>query len=73
MLGVVFAGERELEPMRLPDPAPDAHDVVIEMEASGMCGVAPPAVIPGRAQSARTRGLAPIISGFRVCAARIPE
>ena len=39
MRGVVFAGERELEPMQFPDPAPDAHDVVIEMEASGMCGL----------------------------------
>ncbi|QWG23273.1 hypothetical protein KMZ93_25645 [Bradyrhizobium sediminis] len=38
MRGVVFAGERELEPMQFPDPAPHAHDVVIEMEASGLCG-----------------------------------
>jgi hypothetical protein len=34
MRGIVFAGERELEPMQFPDPAPHAHDVVIEMEAS---------------------------------------
>jgi len=38
MRGVVFTGERELELMTFPDPAPDAHDVVIEMKASGMCG-----------------------------------
>lgn len=38
MRGIVFAGECELEQMRFPDPMPDAHDVVIEMEASGMCG-----------------------------------
>ena len=78
MRGVVFAGERELEPMQFPDPTPDAHDVVIEMEASGMCGggpasIPPLVVIPGRAQGARTRNLAPIISGFRACATRIPE
>ena len=38
MRGVVFNGERELELMQFEDPAPDAHDVVIEMKASGMCG-----------------------------------
>ena len=38
MRGVVFTGERGLELMQFPDPAPDAHDVVIEMKASGMCG-----------------------------------
>ena len=38
MHGVVFHGERELELMQFPDPSPDAHDVVIEMKASGMCG-----------------------------------
>ncbi len=38
MQGVVFNGERELELMKFPDPTPDAHDVVIEMKASGMCG-----------------------------------
>ncbi len=38
MRGVVFTGERGLELMQFPDPTPDAHDVVIEMKASGMCG-----------------------------------
>src|SRR5438445_11873869 len=38
MRGVVFHGERELELMQFEDPTPDAHDVVIEMKASGMCG-----------------------------------
>jgi len=38
MRGVVFTGERELELMQFPDPTPDAHDVIIEMKASGMCG-----------------------------------
>src|SRR6202140_5238966 len=38
MRGVVFHGERELELMPFADPTPDAHDVVIEMKASGMCG-----------------------------------
>src|ERR1700687_1694802 len=38
MRGVVFNGERELQLMQFPDPTPDAHDVVIEMKASGMCG-----------------------------------
>src|SRR5258708_35026797 len=38
MRGVVFTGERGLELMPFEDPTPDAHDVVIEMKASGMCG-----------------------------------
>src|SRR5260370_39706065 len=38
MRGVVFTGESGLELMPFPDPTPDAHDVVIEMKASGMCG-----------------------------------
>ena len=38
MRGVVFTGDRGLELMPFPDPTPDAHDVVIEMKASGMCG-----------------------------------
>jgi threonine dehydrogenase-like Zn-dependent dehydrogenase len=38
MRGVVFTGERGLELMQFLDPTPDAHDVVIEMKASGMCG-----------------------------------
>jgi hypothetical protein len=38
MRGVVFTGDRGLELMQFPDPTPDAHDVVIEMKASGMCG-----------------------------------
>src|SRR5260370_8207237 len=38
MRGVVFTGERGLELMPFEDPTPDAHDVLIEMKASGMCG-----------------------------------
>src|ERR1700753_1722479 len=38
MRGVVFTGDRGLELMPFADPTPDAHDVVIEMKASGMCG-----------------------------------
>ncbi len=38
MRGVVFHGEREVEIMAFPDPAPGPGDVVVEMKASGMCG-----------------------------------
>ena len=38
MRGVVFTGDRGLDLVQFPDPTPDAHDVVIEMKASGMCG-----------------------------------
>ena len=38
MRGVTFLGDRELQLMEFPDPAPGPHDVVLEMKASGMCG-----------------------------------
>jgi threonine dehydrogenase-like Zn-dependent dehydrogenase len=38
MRGVVFTGERELDLMEFPDPAPGPGEVVLEMKASGMCG-----------------------------------
>ena len=38
MRGVVFPGERALEIMTFPDPAPGPGEVVLEMKASGMCG-----------------------------------
>src|SRR4051812_3267377 len=38
MRGVVFTGDRELEIMSFPDPAPGFGEVVLEMKASGMCG-----------------------------------
>jgi 2-desacetyl-2-hydroxyethyl bacteriochlorophyllide A dehydrogenase len=38
MRGVVFLGEREIELMHFPDPAPGPGEVVVEMKASGMCG-----------------------------------
>lgn len=38
MKGVVFTGDRRLELMEFPDPAPGPRDVVIEIRASGMCG-----------------------------------
>ena len=38
MRGVVFPGERAVEIMTFPDPAPGPGEVVLEMKASGMCG-----------------------------------
>ena len=38
MRGIVFRGERELELVEVPDPIPGPNEVVIRMEASGMCG-----------------------------------
>jgi D-arabinose 1-dehydrogenase-like Zn-dependent alcohol dehydrogenase len=38
MRGVTFLGERKLQLMEFPDPAPGPHDVVVEIKASGMCG-----------------------------------
>jgi threonine dehydrogenase-like Zn-dependent dehydrogenase len=38
MRGIVFRGERKLELVEVPDPTPGPNEVVIRMEASGMCG-----------------------------------
>ncbi|WP_328505474.1 zinc-binding dehydrogenase [Streptomyces sp. NBC_00391] len=38
MQGIVFRGERKLELVTLPDPTPGPDEVVVRIEASGMCG-----------------------------------
>ena len=38
MRGVTFLGERKLALAEFPDPTPGPHDVVVAIEASGMCG-----------------------------------
>ncbi|MGH8678817.1 MAG: zinc-dependent alcohol dehydrogenase family protein [Burkholderiales bacterium] len=38
MKGVVFPGNRKLEILDFPDPAPGPGEVVLEIKASGMCG-----------------------------------
>jgi threonine dehydrogenase-like Zn-dependent dehydrogenase len=38
MRGVTFLGGRKLELAEFPDPIPGAHDVIVEIKASGMCG-----------------------------------
>src|SRR5262245_13396254 len=38
MKGVVFLGDRKLEPREFPDPTPGPRDVILEIKASGMCG-----------------------------------
>jgi threonine dehydrogenase-like Zn-dependent dehydrogenase len=38
MRGVTFLGDRKLQLMEFPDPAPGPHDVVVAIKASGMCG-----------------------------------
>src|SRR5260221_2079862 len=38
MKGVVFLGDRKLEPREFPDPIPGPRDVILEIKASGMCG-----------------------------------
>ena len=71
MRGVVFTGERGLELMQFPDPTPDAHDVVIEMKASGMCGsdlhnYRAPAQ-PGGAVTGGIKRQAGVIAGHEPC------
>src|SRR5262252_9615402 len=38
MRAVTFLGDRKLELMEFPDPAPGLGEVVLEIKASGMCG-----------------------------------
>ena len=38
MKGVVFPGDRKIELVDFPDPAPESDEVVLEIKASGMCG-----------------------------------
>ncbi len=38
MKGIVFPGDRKLEILDFPDPAPGPGEVVLEIKASGMCG-----------------------------------
>src|SRR5688572_7584233 len=38
MLGVTFSGNRTIEFIDVPDPTPNAGEVVIEIGASGICG-----------------------------------
>lgn len=38
MKGVVLAGDRRVEFVEFPDPAPGLGEVVLEIKASGMCG-----------------------------------
>lgn len=38
MIGIVFLGERQIELREFPDPAPGPRDVILEIQASGMCG-----------------------------------
>ncbi len=38
MRGVTFLGDRKLQLMEFPDPAPGPDDVVVAIKASGMCG-----------------------------------
>jgi threonine dehydrogenase-like Zn-dependent dehydrogenase len=38
MKGVVFPGERQVQILDFPDPAPGPGEVVLEIKASGMCG-----------------------------------
>ena len=38
MLGAVFPGNRTVELLDFPDPAPGENEVILEMKASGICG-----------------------------------
>ena len=69
MKGIVFPGNRQLELMEFPDPAPGSGEVLLEIKASGMCGSDLHfyrAAEGGRSLGIMTDGK-PIIAGHEPC------
>ncbi len=70
MRGIVFLGERKLEIREFPDPTPGPGEVVLKMEASGMCGSdlnlyrAPAGA---GAKDLGVKDVAPVIAGHEPC------
>ncbi|HUC17532.1 MAG TPA: zinc-binding dehydrogenase [Acetobacteraceae bacterium] len=71
MRGVVFTGGRELELREFPDPSPDAGEVVVEIEASGICGSDLMTYRAPKGGTSATLGLGgrgePVIAGHEPC------
>jgi threonine dehydrogenase-like Zn-dependent dehydrogenase len=71
MRGVVFAGDRQIETLDFPDPAPGPGEVVVEMKASGMCGSDLHQYRRPKSGGASIGGLAvnpePVIGGHEPC------
>ena len=71
MHGVVFTGGRELELREFPDPSPDAGEVVVEIEASGICGSDLMTYRAPKGGTSATLGLGgrgePVIAGHEPC------
>lgn len=69
MKGITFTGNRVLEVAEFPDPTPGPRDVVLKIEASGMCGTDLGAYRSptGRVPVGEFRIDGPIIAGHEPC------
>ena len=70
MKGIVFTGDRTVAMQNFPDPTPGPDDVVLQMQASGMCGsdLKFYRSAPGEAQKALGLGSSePKIAGHEPC------
>jgi D-arabinose 1-dehydrogenase-like Zn-dependent alcohol dehydrogenase len=69
MKGVVLAGDRRVEILDFPDPAPGPGEVVIEIKASGMCGsdLKFYRAAGGAAALGFKTGAGPVIAGHEPC------
>jgi threonine dehydrogenase-like Zn-dependent dehydrogenase len=69
MKGVVFPGDRKVEILDFPDPAPGPGEVVLEIKASGMCGsdLKFYRAAGGAASLGFTAAKGPVIAGHEPC------
>src|SRR5919109_292177 len=70
MRAVTFLGNRKLELMEFPDPAPGPGEVVLDIKASGMCGSDLKMYRAAEGEAARTLGLGEtgaVIAGHEPC------
>jgi threonine dehydrogenase-like Zn-dependent dehydrogenase len=69
MKGITFTGNRTLDVMNFPDPAPGPRDVILEIKASGMCGTDLGAYRSptGRVAVGVQRVEGPVIAGHEPC------
>ena len=69
MRGVTFLGERKLALAEFPDPTPGPHDVIVAIQASGMCGsdLKPYRASGGSAALGLGKVSGPVIAGHEPC------
>src|SRR3990170_2553806 len=71
MRGAFFLGDRKIEIRDVPDPEPGPRDVILKIEASGMCGsdLRPyrQTFTPGESTTGLRRASEPVVGGHEPC------